>query len=144
MDDKIQIGTDLSIERQDPVARWPESEGADRAGREWGLASLVLGMTFAVMVMPSLFLVHTLGVDNFRGFGRTEARIAALGGYCGGVLIVGLAITGICFGVLGIVAAKRANRPIALGLAGALLNALNLLMWVGALLAWHSTAWNKL
>jgi hypothetical protein len=145
VDDKIQIGTDFSLERKESVSRrWPDSEGADRAGREWGLASLLLGAVFALMVLPGLILVYTLGTTNFRGFHRTEERITALGGYCGGLLILGLSITGIVFGILGIVAAKKANRPIALGLAGALVNALNLLMWLGACLAWHSVAWNKL
>ena len=49
-----------------------------------------------------------------------------------------LSSAGLAFGVLGMSAAQRARRPIALGLTGVMLNALNLLMWAGALLAWYS------
>ncbi len=49
-----------------------------------------------------------------------------------------LSSAGLAFGVLGMNAAQRARRPIALGLAGVMLNALNLLMWAGASVAWYS------
>jgi hypothetical protein len=36
-------------------------------------------------------------------------------------------------------AARRSGRPIALGFAGVLLNSLDLLIWLGALIAWIGT-----
>ena len=59
-------------------------------------------------------------------------------GYLFGLLILLLSAAGAAFGVLDMNAARRAQRPIALGLAGVMLNALDLLMWAGALLAWYS------
>ena len=43
-----------------------------------------------------------------------------------------LSAAGLAFGILGMNAAQRARRPVALGLGGVMLNALNLLMWAGA------------
>jgi hypothetical protein len=53
-------------------------------------------------------------------------------------------MAGTVFGIHSMIESRRHQRPIALGLAGVLLNGLDLLMWAGAALAWHSSAWHML
>src|SRR3954453_4224708 len=126
------------------ASEYPDVAASRPGGTEWGAASLAFGGVFALMVLPGLLLTYTLDSTGFRGFGRTELRLAAIGGYCGTLIVLGLALFGFIFGVLSIVRARQAGRPIALGFAGVLLNGLNLFMWLGALVAWHFTAWDRL
>ena len=110
-------------------------EGPERdappGGGEWAAASLVLGAVFALMVPPCLVLIAVLGHSN-------PGNVAMVAGFFFVLIILLLSAAGVGFGVLGMNAAVRARRPIALGLAGVMLNALNLLMWAGTLLAWYS------
>ena len=106
--------------------------GPPPGGVEWGAASVVLGAVFALMIAPGLLLACSVHVG-----GRDEAVVEGAG-YLFGLLILLLSAAGAAFGVLEMNAAQRARRPIALGLAGVMLNALDLLMWAGALLAWYS------
>jgi hypothetical protein len=105
---------------------------APPAGVEWGVASLVLGAVFALMVPPCLVLIAVLGRSGNPG------NVAMAAGFFFVLVILLLSAAGVGFGVLSMSAAQRVRRPIALGLAGVMLNALNLLMWAGALLAWYS------
>lgn len=107
----------------------PEHYAPPAAGAEWATASLVPGAVFAVMVPPCLVLIAVLGHNN-------PGNVAIVAGCFFVLLILLLSMAGLGFGVLGMNAAQRARRPIALGLVGVMLNALNLLMWAGTLLAW--------
>ncbi len=123
----------------------PESSAIEgSSGVEWGAASLSLGGIFAILAPIGLFLAAFLQSTNFQGFSRTDKKIAALAGYGSIFFILMLVVIGIVFGVLSMSASRRQRRPIALGLAGVLLNALDLFMWVGAALAWLGTTWNIL
>jgi hypothetical protein len=113
-------------------------------GWEWGVASMGLGAVLALMAVPALLLAQQLQVSGFRGFARSDLRLAALGGYGGALLCLLLAGCAAGFGIAGIAAARREGRPVALGLAGVLLGGLDLFLWLGALVAWHSSAWNLL
>jgi hypothetical protein len=88
---------------------------------------------FAVMMPPSLILFAAVGNARGRDAGAVEAV-----GYIFPLLILLMAAAGAAFGIVGMIAAQRARRPIALGLAGVMLNALSALMWAGALLAWFA------
>ena len=114
------------------------------SGVEWGAASLSLGGVFAIMAPVALLLAHFLESTNYHGFSRTDKRLAALGGYGSVFLILVLVMAGIVFGIHSMLVSRRQQRPIALGLAGVLLNGLDLFLWAGAALAWHSSAWNML
>ncbi len=124
--------TGLSREGYRPSLARVEPEAAPSGGVEWGAASLVLGGVFALMIPPALLLAGSVHV------GRRDAVVVEGAGYLFALLILFMSAVGAAFGVLGMVAAQRARRPIALGLAGVMLNALSLLMWAGALLAWYS------
>ncbi len=122
----------LSREGHGPAFGRMELEAGPPSGVEWGTASLVLGGVFALMLPPALLLA------GFVHVGGRDAVVVEGAGYLFALLILFMSAAGAAFGVLGVSAAQRARRPIALGLAGVMLNALSLLMWAGALLAWYS------
>ena len=142
MDDKIRAVSER--DRNLLLGESAESATERNAGVEWGAASLALGGVFALLAPIGLFLAAFLQSTNFQGFSHTDKRIAALGGYGSVFFILMLVIVGIVFGVVSMNASRRQRRPIALGLAGVLLNALDLFMWIGAALAWFATTWNLL
>jgi hypothetical protein len=121
-----------------------EVETERSSGVEWGAASLALGAVFAILAPVGLFLAAFLESTNYHGFSRSDKRIAALGGYGSVFLILVLVMAGIVFGIHSMSLARQLRRPIALGLAGVLLNGLDVFLWAGAALAWHSSAWNML
>jgi hypothetical protein len=53
-------------------------------------------------------------------------------------------VIGLVFGIFGIGTARRGGRPIALALAGVMLNILDLLVWLGALIAWIAVVAGRL
>lgn len=137
MDDKLQTEREASrIPDVSSFSGRAEKPAEGNAGMEWGIASMGLGSVLAVMVPATLILVFQLEAEGFRGFGRTEIRIAALAGYLAEVLLLGLAVIGLIFGVRSMLASRQQHKPIALGLAGLLLNLLNLYLWLGAGVAW--------
>jgi hypothetical protein len=99
-------------------------------------ASIALGAVFAVMALQALLIIHMLQQTHFGGWHRISIILGAVIGICGGVVILVSAAIGLAFGIIGIAAARRAGRPIALGLAGVLLNGLDLLLWLAAMIAW--------
>jgi hypothetical protein len=111
---------------------------------EWGAASLTLDGVFAIMAPVALILAYLLESTGYVRFSPWDKRLAALGGYGSVFVILLLAVVGIVFGLVGMSESRRQQRSIALGLAGVLLNGLDLFLWVGAGLAWHSSAWNML
>jgi hypothetical protein len=135
VDDDIRPMTGLRREGFGPELARVEPETGSSGGVEWGAASLALGGVFALMLPPALLLAGAVHV------GGRDAVVVEGAGFLFGLLILFMSAAGVAFGVLGVTAAQRARRPIALGLAGVMLNALSLLMWAGALLAWYSN-WN--
>lgn len=111
---------------------------------EWGAASLALGGVLAILAPIGLFLAAFLESTHYSSFSRTDKRLAALGGYGSAFFALILVMAGLVFGILSITSARRQRRTIALGLAGVLLNGLDLFLWAGAALAWHASAWNML
>jgi hypothetical protein len=139
MDERIRTDSDFGAAvRRDigdsagvAIAPWP--------GIEQSLASLSLGGVFALMAFPTLLMIHLLGDSRFRGWPKSQIVVAAALGTLGGLFVVVSAVFGLIFGVLGMGAARRGSRSIALGFAGVLINSLDLLMWLGALIAWIAT-----
>jgi hypothetical protein len=121
-----------------------EVPAAPPPGGEWGAASFGIGGVFAVMAPTTLILITLLETTGYRGFSKLEYRVAAVGGYLAAVGILLLVIAGVGFGLRGMIVARQQKRPITLGLAGVLINGLNLFMWMGAALAWHSSIWPRL
>jgi hypothetical protein len=137
VDDKLQTERESSrIPDVSLFAGRAEQPVEGNAGMEWGIASMGLGGVLAVMVPATLILVFQLEAEGFRGFTRTDIRIAALAGYLATFLFLGLTVLGLIFGVRSILASRRQRKPIALGLAGLLLNVLNLYLWMGSGVAW--------
>ena len=122
----------------------PDPDAAARAGAEWGFASLALGGVFAVMAPPTYLLIEVVQQNSFGGFSHSDRLLAGLGGCLVAAIILALAATGVGFGIVGVNAARRHGRPIALGLAGLLLNALDLLIWAAAAAAWLGAFGNAL
>jgi hypothetical protein len=133
VDDYIRSASDPGREGYVAPRGRMDLEPSPHGGMEWGAASLVFGGVFAVMMPPALLLVESVGP----GISRSD-RAAEAAGCFFGLMILLLSGAGVTFGILSMNAAQGVRRPIALGLAGVMLNALNLLMWAGALLAWLS------
>jgi hypothetical protein len=108
-------------------------------GVEWSAASLSLGGVFAVMVPATLVLVAYLEGSRYQTFSTLDKRLAALGGNLAALLILSLLVIGLIFGIRGLIASRRQQRPIVLGLAGILLNAVDLVLWAATALAWNAS-----
>ena len=97
-------------------------------GAQWGLAALFLGVPLLAGSPVLLLLLRnfwTLGPAGMRVPVAFAASIGGLG------LILGLAATGVAFGVRGWVIAASERQPVAFGLAGMLLNGVAFLVWLG-------------
>lgn len=142
MEDKLRAITER--DRGMLLGGHSEGEPERSSGVEWGAASLALGAVFAIMAPVALLLTSFLESTHYQGFGRTEIRLASLGGYAAALMIWALVMTGIVSGIYSMSASRRQRRSLALGLASVLLNGLDLFMWAGAALAWHASVWNRL
>jgi hypothetical protein len=144
MDERIRTDSDFGpAVRRDigepasvAIAPWP--------GIEQSLASVTLGGIFALMAFPTFLMIHVLGQSHFNGWARGLVIIAGILGTVGGLFVVACTVFGLIFGILGMGAARRSGRSAALGLAGVLLNSLDLFMWIGALAGWLGTVADRL
>jgi hypothetical protein len=93
----------------------------------WGLASLLLGIPLFVGAPIQLQLNRNLWTMGPHGMNLPGAFIAGLFSF---LMILGLAGSGVFFGIRGWLLAVRERQTIALGLAGTLLNAATLLIWL--------------
>jgi hypothetical protein len=107
-----------------------------RFGSDWGIASLVMGAVFALMAVPTFSLAHAIEVSHWTAFSPDEHRLAVSGGFVGIGVVLLLCVTAAGFGIAGMVTGRRCGGSIALGLAGLLLSALDLMLWGLILLAW--------
>jgi hypothetical protein len=137
MDDRIRTDSDFgaAVRRDvggDPagvaIAPWP--------GIEQGLASLALGMALFIGGAPTMLLMHVLWHSGFDGFNRLDRVLLTIFGVLGVLMVLTCAVFGLVFGISAMVAARRRNRPAALGLAGVLLNGFNVLLWLFILVNW--------
>jgi hypothetical protein len=94
----------------------------------WGLASLITGTPLLIVAPILLLLVRDFWT---RGPSGMRVPVAFTAGLLGGTLILGLAVTGIVFGLRGWLLAVSERQPIALGLAGAILNVVAFLVLLG-------------
>ena len=133
LDDPFGAGTTRSIPGEPAIGIEPLH------GLEQCLASVALGAVFALMAFPTMLMIHILGDSHFRDWPKPLIVVGAAMGSLGGLFVLTSSVFGLIFGVLGMGAARRNDRPIALGFAGVLLNSLDLLMWLGALIAWIGT-----
>jgi hypothetical protein len=136
VDDRIrtqsEFGTDIGHLPSEPaaiaIAPWH--------GIEHSLASVVLGAVFALGGPSTALLIEFLQNAHFQGIDRVGVGVLGVAGSLGGLFVVTASVFGLVFGIMGMLAARRQHRPIALGLAGVFLNGLNVLMWLGLLLCW--------
>jgi hypothetical protein len=96
------------------------------------------------MGFPALLMIHALDVSHFGGWPRGLIVVAAVLGLLGGLFVLACSVIGLVFGIFGIGTARRGGRPIALALAGVMLNILDLLVWLGALIAWIAVVAGRL
>jgi hypothetical protein len=105
-------------------------------GIEQGLTALALGMTFTVGGPVTMLLIHVLWHSGFDGFNRLDRVLITICGVLGCLIVLTCAVFGLIFGIAAIVAARRQNRPAAVGIGGVLLNGFDLLMWLFILALW--------
>jgi hypothetical protein len=145
VDDRIQSGGEYGRIAQDDV---PVDLPRAPAGLPWGLeqalASVALGAVFAIMAFPTFLMIQVLGDQHFRGWAKALVIVAAVLGSIGGLFVLVSAMFGLIFGILGMGAARRAGRSVALAFAGVLLNSLDLFMWLGALIGWIATVADRM
>jgi hypothetical protein len=103
-----------------------------RRGAENGLASLFLGTVVALMAPLTLLVNILLAVHGPEGVrtGPREAALATVGFVVGLILVLLLGVAGLLFGVIGLVGARRQGQPVALPLAGVLLNVVGLFLFL--------------
>ena len=83
----------------------------------FGVASMGLGGTASIMAPVTLMLAALL--SNFSGFDRLGGYLAAIGGYLAIAMLLLLTVIGFCYGIKGILAARKSGATMALGLSGA-------------------------
>jgi hypothetical protein len=137
VDERFQPNIDLGrTERAELPSDLPRPPAANLPNTEQALASVAIGAVFALMAFPTMLMIHVLGDGNFRGWDRVAVGVGALAGSIGGLFVVASCVLALFFGIMGMTAARRQGRSTALGLAGVLLNILDLWMWLGINIAW--------
>jgi hypothetical protein len=105
-------------------------------GIEQGFTSVALGMALFVAGSPTMLLIHVLWHSGFDGFNRLDRVLITICGVLGVLMVLACAVFGLVFGIAAVMAARRQNRPIALGLGGVLLNGFDVLLWLFILVLW--------
>jgi hypothetical protein len=136
MDERVRIESEFGGIRRDSVGESPGVAFAPWHGIEQALASLGLGMTFTIGAPATMLLIHVLWDSHFRDFTRLEIVLVAICGFIGGLIVLTSAVFGLIFGITAIMAGRRQNRPIALGIAGVLLCGFDILMWIFIMILW--------
>ena len=137
MEERFQTGAEYgSIARENAAPNVAGPSGGPPLSLELALASVALGAVFALAAAPTTTLIFVLWSSHFQDFGRLAGGAAAIVGIGGTLFILACCGLGLAFGIMGTTTARREGRPIALALAGLLLNVLNLLAWVGILICW--------
>jgi hypothetical protein len=108
---------------------------------DWAIASLVLGAVFAVAAPPTGSLLLALDLSQWSTL--HPRNTCALLGYAGGGGALCLCLAAVVFGVAGTVSGARRGGSIALGLAGLLLGAFDVLIWSAILASWHAQALHR-
>jgi hypothetical protein len=110
---------------------YTEPEPASRPAFEWGLASLLTGLTLLAMTPGALLVnayVWTQAYDTLNDADRGIARVAAFAGL---VFFPALAAISGLFGLVGFIAASTRRQPAALPLAGMLVSSADFFLWIG-------------
>ncbi len=95
---------------------------------QWGLASLLMGGLFILMAMLELQLNMQLFVYSSR-FSIRDARQIHDSAMLAAIILPGLTITSIAFGIRGVALAYKRAQPCALAWAGVLMSTLALALW---------------
>ncbi len=144
MTDIMRVDSEPVGPRHEADAEKPRPLASDpHTSAEWGIASLALGAVVALLTPGALSLSYSLQSEDWRSIGGALEHVTAYMG-CGTIFFVLLlTAVGAILGASGISASLRQRRPVALGLAGFLLNGLNFFMWIGVTIAWLGTAWGR-
>jgi hypothetical protein len=121
---------DLGLGTAEPHPAEPMISLDPSHGLVQGLASILIAMTFIIGSPGVMHVMWVVWDSHFRDFTKTEIVLVAICGFGGGLIIITSAIFGLVFGISAIVAARRGNRPAALGVAGVLLNGFCVLLWL--------------
>jgi hypothetical protein len=118
--------TNIDLEETEPP-RPPR-----RSGAEHGLASLLLGVTVALLAPLTLLVNILMAVHGPRGLrmGPGEVTLAIVGFVIAIIIVLVLGVVGLLLGAIGLVAARREGQPSALPLAGLLLNLVGLFLFL--------------
>jgi hypothetical protein len=101
--------------------------GAPPRSAHWGLTALILGVPLLAAAPVQLLMNRDLWTRGPHGMNVPLVFVFTL---LSAVLILGLAISGLVFGVRGWLLAASERQPIALGLGGALLCGVSLVLWL--------------
>ncbi len=102
--------------------------GGPPRSAHWGLTALILGVPLLAAAPLQILLNRDLWTRGPHGM---NLPLAFGAGLVAAILILGLAVSGVVFGVRGWLLAASERQPIALGLGGALLCGVSLLIWLG-------------
>ena len=108
------------------------TESQSRSAAEIGLASLILGGLLAVMAI----LVLQINLQMFlspRAWASNDVQAIRYAAVAGAIVMGGLTITSMAFGIRSIATANNHAQTNALGWAGLLISTLALLLWIGTL-----------
>lgn len=136
MDERIRTDSDFGVAVRRDAGEPAGIANAPWPGIEQSLASIVLGSVFALAAPTIAFLVEFLQDHDFARFDRVAVGAAGVAGVLGGLFVVTACVFGLVFGVMGMAAARRQRRSGALGLAGIFLNGLDVVTWLGLIVAW--------
>jgi hypothetical protein len=111
----------------------------DRAGSEWGLASLLTGGACLVLCPTTLLVWASIVSVHAVRWSRSDVHnMCVLLTGCE-LVVLGLVGTALAFGIVGLVAARKNQTTIALPLTGLIVSAATMIFWLVILVCSFAT-----
>jgi hypothetical protein len=101
-----------------------------RHAAEWGLAALLTGGVLTIIAPVMLLFNLLLWNGQGSNLSTSDLRLALVGGVIGVLSVVGLCIVSLTIGGRAIQSALTRRQPAGLALAGSLVSAVALILWI--------------
>jgi hypothetical protein len=108
----------------------PVNGPMSRHAAEWGLAALLTGGVLTIIAPVVLVFNVTLWNAQGGNLSTADVRLGLVGGVVGVLSVVGLCMVSLTMGARAIQSALTRRQPAGLALAGALVSALALVLWL--------------